>query len=195
MPVWCPAFEVRSARCALIIEADHVLPPLKKENHWTHASTGGQVAVMIKSAVNAILIVVLVTVYASENSAAAPADKPVAFAVRGVMDAQQAAWNRGDIDGFMSGYSNSSTTVFVSGDTVTRGWKTVRDRYRKKYSTAEKMGRLSFWDLEIVSLCRDTAIVLGRWELKRPADHPHGRFTLLFRRMPDGWRIVLDHTS
>ena len=57
------------------------------------------------------------------------------------------------------------------------------------------MGRLRFSDLEITLLSADTAVVLGRWELKRANDHPHGRFTLLFRHFPDGWRIVHDHTS
>jgi beta-aspartyl-peptidase (threonine type) len=111
------------------------------------------------------------------------------------MVAQEAAWNRGDVDGFMKGYAHSRTTVFISGDSVTRGWETVRNRYKKKYATGEQMGRLAFSDLEIKALGPDAALVLGRWELKRKSDHPHGRFTLLFRRTPDGWRIVHDHTS
>jgi uncharacterized protein (TIGR02246 family) len=119
----------------------------------------------------------------------APAD------VRAVMAAQEAAWNRGDVDGFMNGYARSSATVFVSGDTLTRGWQTVRDRYKKKYATAEQMGQLRFSDIEITMLGPDSAVVLGRWELKRKADHPNGRFTLIFRRLKEGWRIVHDHTS
>ena len=115
--------------------------------------------------------------------------------IRTVMDAQQTAWNRGDLEGFMRGYRRSQGTVFVSGDTVTRGWQTVLDRYKKKYASVEQMGRLRFSDLEITLLSPDTAVVLGRWALKRANDHPHGRFTLLFHHLPDGWRIVHDHTS
>ncbi len=122
-------------------------------------------------------------------------DKKGSADIRTVMLAQEAAWNRGDIDGFMNGYARSRTTVFVSGDTITRGWQIVRDRYKKKYATAEQMGRLTFSDLEITPLSEDAAVVLGRWELKRKSDHPHGRFTLIFRRAPEGWRIVHDHTS
>jgi ketosteroid isomerase-like protein len=113
--------------------------------------------------------------------------------IRAVMEAQQAAWNRGNVDGFMNGYARTRATVFVSGNTVTRGWQTVRDRYKKKYATAEEMGQLEFSDLEITPLGSDAAVVLGRWELKRKSDHP--RFTLIFRRTTDGWRIVHDHTS
>ena len=115
--------------------------------------------------------------------------------IRAVLDAQAAAWNRGDIDGFMEGYARSSRTAFVSGDEVTRGWQTVRDRYAKKYDSPAKMGRLTFSGLTITKLCDDAAIVLGSWSLQRKEDQPHGKFTLLFRRLPEGWRIVLDHTS
>jgi ketosteroid isomerase-like protein len=115
--------------------------------------------------------------------------------IRAVLEAQAAAWNRGDIDGFMQGYARSSRTIFVSGDEVTRGWQTVRDRYAKKYNSREQMGTLTFSALTITPLCDDAAIVLGSWSLKREKDQPHGKFTLLFRRLPEGWRIVMDHTS
>ena len=115
--------------------------------------------------------------------------------IRSVLHAQQQAWNRGDIDGFMNGYTRSPSTVFVSEDEVRRGWETVRARYRKKYSDRTKMGTLTFSDLEITPLSLDSAMVLGRWRLKRTNDRPHGRFTLIFHKTADGWRIVLDHTS
>ena len=115
--------------------------------------------------------------------------------IRAVLSAQQEAWNHGDIDGFMNGYARAETTDFVSGDEVTRGWQTVRDRYFKKYGNRAEMGTLAFSDLQIEQLGPDSAIALGRWELKRAHDNPHGRFTLIFRHTPDGWRIVYDHTS
>jgi ketosteroid isomerase-like protein len=115
--------------------------------------------------------------------------------IRNVMHAQVAAWNRGDIDGFMDGYARSDATEFVSGDKITRGWQTVRDRYRKKYGSREKMGTLTFSEIKITSLSLDAALVVGRWQLVRQSDKPHGIFTLLFRRTSAGWRIVHDHTS
>jgi beta-aspartyl-peptidase (threonine type) len=115
--------------------------------------------------------------------------------VRAVMDAQVEAWNRGDIEGFMRGYAQSPDTIFVSGDTVTRGWQTVLDRYKKGYDSRDKMGQLTFSELEIMPMGKDAAVVLGRWQLKRANDTPHGRFTLIFRRTRSGWRIVHDHTS
>src|SRR6476469_9659841 len=90
--------------------------------------------------------------------------------IRSVMEAQVTAWNRGDIDGFMDGYARSDTTEFVSGDKITRGWQTVRDRYLKKYDSREKMGTLTFSDIKITPLSSETAIVLGRWQLARKSD-------------------------
>jgi beta-aspartyl-peptidase (threonine type) len=115
--------------------------------------------------------------------------------IRAMLDAQVTAWNRGDIDGFMQAYAHSERTTFISGDDVTHGWETVRDRYAKKYDSREKMGTLTFSGLTITPLCDDAAIVLGSWSLQRAKDQPHGKFTLLFRKLPEGWRIVLDHTS
>src|SRR5215217_6205813 len=122
-------------------------------------------------------------------------DAQAAASVRAVLDAQAAAWNRGDIEGFMDGYARSDSIVFVSGDDVTRGWQTVLDRYKRNYDTREKMGTLEFSDLEIKVMGKDVAAVHGRWQLTRDKDVPHGRFTLIFRRAGKNWRIVHDHTS
>lgn len=116
-------------------------------------------------------------------------------AITAVLDAQSAAWNRGDVAGYMDGYARSETIVFISGDSVTRGWQTVLDRYKKKYDSREKMGTLTFSEVEFTSLGSNTATVIGRWHLKRATDEPHGRFTLIFKRTRQGWRIIHDHTS
>jgi ketosteroid isomerase-like protein len=111
-----------------------------------------------------------------------------------VMTDQAAAWNKGDIDGFMEGYWRSEKLVFVSAE-VTRGWQPTLDRYKKSYSSRALMGTLSFSDLEIDVFSRDSAAVLGSWSLARNKDNPHGKFTLIFKRFKDGWKIVHDHTS
>lgn len=115
--------------------------------------------------------------------------------VRAVLEAQAAAWNRGDIEGYMNGYERSDDITFISGDALTRGWQTVLARYQKNYDSREKMGTLAFGELEIKPLSAFYAAGTGRWQLTRANDNPHGRFTLLFRRTAQGWRIVHDHTS
>ncbi len=124
----------------------------------------------------------------------AQSDKTSA-AIRKVMDDQAVAWNKGDIEGFMSGYWKSEKLTFVSGTDVTRGWQPTLDRYKKSYDSRAKMGILTFSDLEFTTLGKDAAVVLGSWSLARDKDNPHGKFTLTFRKFKEGWRIIMDHTS
>jgi uncharacterized protein (TIGR02246 family) len=142
-----------------------------------------------------LLVVVSVCVSSAAQRSSQTESAQSIAAIRAVMDAQRDAWNRGDIEGYMDGYDRSDKTVFVSGDNVTRGWQTVLERYKKSYDSREKMGVLTFSDLEIDVLSNDSAVVLGSWALKRANDQPHGKFTLIFKRTSKGWRIVHDHTS
>jgi len=127
-------------------------------------------------------------------AAVVSAQSDTATSIRKVMSDQVAAWNRGNVEEFMKGYWNSDKLVFVS-TAVTRGWQPTLDRYKKSYDTREKMGTLTFSDLEITPLSKDAAVVLGSWSLARANDNPHGKFTLIFRKFKDGWKIVHDHTS
>src|ERR1041385_3641894 len=110
-----------------------------------------------------LIVLLAIPLAATTASAQLRKDAKSIVAIRQVMDAQAAAWNRGDIAGYMDGYDRSPDTVFVSGDRVTRGWQTVLERYQKAYDSREKMGTLTFSDLEITMLSKDAAIVLGRW--------------------------------
>ncbi len=122
-------------------------------------------------------------------------DEKAASEIRKAMDAQVAAWNTGDIDGFMQGYWKSPKLLFVSGANVTRGWQPTIERYKKNYDSRAKMGTLTFSDLEVNVLSKDSAAVLGNWALAREKDNPNGKFTLIFRKFKDGWKIIHDHTS
>jgi len=122
-------------------------------------------------------------------------DSPSTEAIRAVLNEQQSAWNRGDVDAFMKGYWNSPDLTFSGTSGVTRGWEPVLARYRKNYPGTAAMGHLDFSDLEIRMLGNDAALVLGRWHLTRANDQPGGVFTLVFQRFPEGWRIIHDHTS
>ncbi len=119
--------------------------------------------------------------------------------IRAVLDAQVAAWNRGDVEAFMVGYWKSEKTTFLSSSGVSRGWQALLERYKRSYPDKKTMGTLAFSDLEINMLGRDAAFILGHWALDREKDgkpdHPGGVFTLVARKFPDGWRIVSDHTS
>jgi len=140
-----------------------------------------------------LAIVALPAIAATAQSASQKSK--IATEIRAVMDEQTAAWNRGEIDGFMRGYWNSENLIFVSNANVTRGWQPTLDRYKKSYDTRAKMGNLTFSGLEINVVSKDAAVVLGNWSVVREKDNPSGKFTLVFRKFRDGWRIVHDHTS
>lgn len=116
-------------------------------------------------------------------------------AVRAVLDQQESDWNAGNIERFMRGYDQSSTTRFASGGNVTLGWQAVLERYRRTYSDKAAMGKLTFSDLDITVAADDAAVAFGRWHLQRAKDELSGLFTLILRKTEAGWKIIHDHTS
>jgi ketosteroid isomerase-like protein len=116
--------------------------------------------------------------------------------IRAVLDKQVEAWNRRDLEGFMTGYWNSPNLSFYSGGTRTNSWQATIERYRKTYqSDGREMGHLDFSEIQIELLGKDSAFVRGKWHLKMKESEPGGLFTLIFRKLPEGWRVIHDHTS
>ena len=122
--------------------------------------------------------------------------------IKHLLLSQVEAWNHGNLEGFMQGYWHSPDLTFFSGGTETRGWEPTLARYRQRYQAEGKeMGKLEFQKLNIDLLSRRSAVVTGEWHLtfsegKTPdGKQPHGLFTLVFKRLPAGWKIVHDHTS
>jgi len=116
--------------------------------------------------------------------------------IRAVLVAQQDAWNRGDLDGFMAGYAHTPDLVFTSGGKIRHGWDETYAKYKAKYGADRStMGKLAFEILGVQALGADGAIVLGRWALTDTPNAGAGVFSLGFQRTPAGWRIVHDHTS
>lgn len=123
-------------------------------------------------------------------------ESPEVKKIKAVLDRQVEAWNNHDLEGFMSGYWQSDDLTFYSGGSNVSGWKTTLDRYRNRYQSAgNEMGHLDFSDVRIEMLGSTGAFVRGHWRLKMAASEPGGLFTLVFRRMGNGWKIVHDHTS
>lgn len=122
-------------------------------------------------------------------------DGRAAGEIQAVLERQSACWNAGDIDGFMDGYWRSEDLTFSAGGQTTRGWEATRQRYHERYADRATMGRLSFTELEIHAIDVRVALTLGRWRLDRDMGDVGGNFSLVLRRLPEGWRIVHDHTS
>lgn len=124
-------------------------------------------------------------------------DAATKSAIEHVLLTQQDAWNHHDLDAFMTGYWNSSELTFFSGARESIGWQATIDRYRATYaSPGHEMGKLDFSDLRVEVLGPEAAFVRGVWQLTMSdGKMPHGRFTLIFRKFPDGWKVIHDHTS
>lgn len=117
-------------------------------------------------------------------------------AVTGVLEAQVAAWNRGDLAAYMEGYAKTEALVFTSGGKVRRGWQQAFDHYQARYGKDRAaMGVLVFEIASVDALGADGAVALGTWILTGSPSDGRGIFSVILERRPEGWRIVHDHTS
>jgi beta-aspartyl-peptidase (threonine type) len=140
------------------------------------------------------LLCVVVLVLVPGLLAAAPADDEKA--IRDILDAQVAAWNKGDLDGFMTGYWNNDGLFFISGGKSVQGYKALKERYQTAYQgEGKEMGKLKFSEVKVELLGSDAGLVRGKWEVTTTKETVGGWYTLVFRKFPDGWKITHDHTS
>lgn len=151
------------------------------------------------------LVLALLAPVSPRVIAAAPAAQPeplhtaspVELACIKVLLAQERAWNEGDIDKFAKGYKNSPDTLFISRE-INRGYAGLLDSYHKDYPNRAAMGTLAFSDLEVHPLDEHFAVTLGKYHLertKKAGGNADGVFSLILEKTPEGWRIIVDHTT
>jgi ketosteroid isomerase-like protein len=116
-------------------------------------------------------------------------------AIRSLLDKQTAAWNRGDLEGFMEGYWKNDSLMFIGKSGITYGWQKTLDNYRKGYPDRTAMGTLTFTLIELKPLSKKYFSVVGKWHLKRTIGDLSGHYTLLLKKMKGEWVIVADHSS
>jgi len=112
-----------------------------------------------------------------------------------VMSNQESAWNNGDLKGFMQGYWNNDSLVFIGSKGLTYGWQNTLDNYKKSYPDKAAMGTLLFTIKKLEVTKNKTAFVIGTWSLQREEDNPNGHFTLYWKKLDGQWVIVADHSS
>ena len=143
----------------------------------------------MKSLVLAILFGAMLFAQSDGQSAGA--------AIHAIMQKQVADWNRGDVRAFMQGYDDSDATLFI-GSRVLRGYRSVLESFVSRYGSKDKMGQLTFTNLEVHPLGAEYALVIGNFNLVRSAEaggNTSGIFSLTFQKKPAGWKIIADHTS
>ena len=107
----------------------------------------------------------------------------------------EAAWNRGDFKGYMAGFENPGV-VFVSGGKFQDGWQGTLDHYVRDYGgSAERRGKLHFYNMKVDILAPDAAMLIGQYRLIRGKRVTEGVNTRLFRKIHGHWLITMNHVS
>ncbi len=115
--------------------------------------------------------------------------------IRAVMGQQTTAWNQGNLEAFMDTYWKSDSLLFVGKKGAAYGWQQTLDNYRKSYPSKDEMGQLQFTLLKIQPLGTGFYNVVGKWQLSRKMGDLNGHFTLIFKKIGGGWKIIQDHSS
>jgi len=116
-------------------------------------------------------------------------------AIRQLLDEQTRAWNRGDVEGFMKGYWENDSLMFIGKSGVTYGWENTLANYKKGYPDTAAMGKLHFTLISLKQLSADYFYVTGKWHLQRSIGDLSGHYTLLLRKIRGSWVIIADHSS
>lgn len=116
-------------------------------------------------------------------------------AIRTMLGAQVAEWNKGNIEGYMKGYWESDSLVFIGKNGPTYGFGQTLGRYKRSYPDKDGMGQLTSAILSVKKLSDDYYFVVGKWDLERKAGNLNGSYTLLLKKINGEWTIIVDHSS
>ena len=115
-----------------------------------------------------------------------------------MLNQSQANWNKGDLVAFAADYEDAPETTFIGKSITHGGQKAVLERYQKGYPNRDAMGTLTYSEIEVRVLSPTLVLANGKFELKRTTaggGDASGRFTLVIRKDPAGWKIIHDHSS
>ena len=129
------------------------------------------------------------------NSIAVSAQSKDVSEIKALLVKQNAAWNKGDIAGFMEGYWNNDSLMFIGKSGIKYGWKNTLDNYKKGYPDTASMGKLKFELIEFKKLSTENYFVVGKWFLTRTIGNIDGVFTLVIKKIKNKWLIIADHSS
>jgi ketosteroid isomerase-like protein len=116
-------------------------------------------------------------------------------AILATIHLMETAWNRGDFRGYMAGFKNPDV-VFVSGGKFQEGWQGTLDHYVRDYGgSAERRGKLHFYNMKVDLLAPNAAMLIGQYRLRRGARMTEGVNTRLFRKVGGRWLITVNHVS
>lgn len=114
--------------------------------------------------------------------------------IRLVMEAQEIAWNKHDLEGFMEGYWKSDQLKFYGANGLTLGWEQTLANYKRNYPTSAESGTLNFVINDISPIEDNTYWVMGEFHLERSIGNADGVFMIIFKKIDGQWKIIADMT-
>lgn len=115
--------------------------------------------------------------------------------IKETLESQARAWTNGDLVEFMQGYWKSDSLQFIGKSGITYGWQQTLDNYKKGYPTPDHTGELTFNILRIDPLSKNLYAVVGEYHLVRKVGNADGIYTLIFKKIDGGWKIISDHSD
>lgn len=114
-----------------------------------------------------------------------------------VLIAQQAAWNKGDLDGFLSHYKDDPTTEAVLAGPV-RGLPNIRSAFHINYPSRDSMGQIENTEVEVRGLGENFALATGKYHLsrsKKAGGDADGTFLSIMEKTPSGWQVIFSENT
>ena len=114
-----------------------------------------------------------------------------------VVLAQEAAWNNGDLDTYLSHFKDAKDTEAVLNGPV-RGLGNIRSAYHANFPSKDAMGQLEQSEVEVRELGPDFALATGKYRLaraKRNGGDAQGNFTEIFEKTAGGWKMIYSQTT
>jgi hypothetical protein len=124
------------------------------------------------------------------------APPPVTDSAVRALEAQQSAWNRGDLESSLDAYCGTPEMTWASRSGVSRGFEAFARAMRQDFSDRSSMGRFALEVLDTRPVGADGALVTLRWSISRGEERLMGGVsTQLWQPCRGQLRIVFEHAS
>ena len=114
-----------------------------------------------------------------------------------VILAQQAAWNTGDLDRYVSFYKDAPDTEAILA-VPTLGLAAIRNAYRINFPNRDSMGAIENSEVNVRALGDNFALATGKYHLmrsKKGGGDALGTFTQVFEKTAAGWQIIFSENT
>jgi hypothetical protein len=135
------------------------------------------------------LLIVITAFYSCQTPSSEKQDKADIISV---LKAQEKAWSKHDLEGYMEGYWKSDSLKFYGSSGLTYGWDKTLANYKRGYPTLDHSGTLNFKINDITQIEKESYYVMGEYHLTRKVGNANGVFMIIFKKIKGKWKIIAD---